>query len=526
MKCLIYPQTGAWKHSQASLLIMLSLIISSPQSKAIPGGIKPNVVIINVDDLGYGDLGCYGATRVRTPHIDQLAREGRRFTDFHTVSAVCSPSRYALITGQYPSRKNQWGALFLRNPLVVDTNQLTIADVMRHAGYSTAIIGKWHLGFGNKFPVDWNQPLTPGPLELGFEYYFGVPVLNSHAPFVYVENHHVVGFEASDPFVYGERPLTDSFPEKFDMKVIGGAAKAHSLYKDRMVGTTLVEKAIDWIRNQKGNPFFLYLATTNIHHPFTPAERFIGTSEAGRYGDFIHELDWIVGEVIETLDKEGLAQNTLLILTSDNGGMLNQGGQEAWEKGHRLNGNLLGFKFGAWEGGHRVPFIARWPGKIPAGTESSALMGNVDLLATLAALVGYELKENEGPDSFNGLPVLLGEPGKPIRESLVIHPNQKNNIAIRKGKWMFISAQNSGGFTGTRIGDHDLGGAAANRLTGQVNSDIKDGEIKPGAPPAQLYDLESDPFQRENVYNRFPKIVRELRSLLNFTLIQRGSSRP
>ena len=485
----------------------------------------PNVVLINADDLGYGDAGCYGATKVKTPNIDKLAQQGCRFTDFHSASAVCSPSRYALITGRYPSRADLWGPLNLTSPLSVDTAQMTIAKIMKQAGYATAVVGKWHLGFGKDQPVDWNGELKPGPLELGFDYYFGVPVLNSSPPFVYVRNHHVAGLDPADPFVYGERAATDSFPEKMGYNGIGGAKKAHALYVDRMVGTTLKDTATRWIRNHKDERFFLYLATTNIHHPHTPAPQFVGTSDAGRYGDFIHELDWIVGEVMKTLDEEGLADNTLLILTSDNGGMLNAGGQDAWKAGHRLNGDLLGFKFDAWEGGHRVPLIARWPGKIKAGTTSGVMFSNVDMLATFAALVNYALKEGEGPDSYNALPALLGKSKKPVRDMLVISPRQKTHIAIRKGRWIYISSRDGGGFNGTVPGNHRLGGAAAHLFTHQTNSDIENGKIKDDAPPAQLYDLKKDITQQRNVYNEHPEIANELKSLLEETIQIKNQSR-
>lgn len=481
---------------------------------------RPNVIVIHVDDLGYGDLGCYGATKIKTPNMDQLAQEGRRFTDAHSASAVCSPSRYALMTGQYPSRIDFWYPVFLRDTLMIDTTQMTVGRLMKKANYSTAIIGKWHLGFGNDYPVDWNKELKPGPLELGFDYYFGIPVLNSHPPFVYVENHKVLGLTSEDPLVYGKRAKTREFDEKFDLDAMGGGEAAHELYKDREVGTMLKDKAIEWIKENKDKPFFLYFAPPQIHHPFTPAPQFIGTSEAGRYGDFIHELDWMIGEVLTALDEEGLRDNTLVILTSDNGGMLNRGGQDAWEAGHRLNGDLLGMKFGAWEGGHRVPFIARWSGKIPAGTESDELLSNVDILATLAALVEQPLKEDEGPDSYNMLPALTGSPKEPIRDHLVISPAQKTHLSIRKGKWMYISSQGEGGFSGTEIGEHTLGGAAAHLLTGQVNSDIENGKIKPDAPPAQLYDLESDPTQKKNVYYEQREIADRLKALLEKTINQ------
>lgn len=499
-------------------IVFLSFFTGCLESEAIEQKDKPNVIIINVDDLGYGDVSSYGATKVETPNIDRLVGEGRRFTDAHSASAVCSPSRYALITGEYPARKDFWYPIFLKDTLQVDPNQTTIGDVMKDAGYSTAVVGKWHLGFGNEFPVDWNKELKPGPLELGFDYYFGVPVLNSHPPFVYVENHKVLGLKEDDPLVYGKRAKTREFDEKFGIDELGGGKAAHELYKDREMGTTLTEKTIDWIKENKDDAFFLYFAPPQIHHPFTPAQRFIASSDAGRYGDWIHELDWMIGEVLNTLDEEGLTENTLVIFTSDNGGMFNRGGQNAWEAGHRLNGDLLGFKFGAWEGGHRVPFIARWPGHIPAGTESDELISNVDLIATLAAVADRPLKEKEGPDSYNILPALTGSPEEPIRDHLIISPSQRSHLSVRRGKWMYIPAQGEGGFDGTEIGEHTFAGAAAHKLTGQVNSDVENARIKESAPPAQLYDLEADPTQKKNLYNDHPEIVEELQALLEETI--------
>jgi arylsulfatase A len=507
--------------NQATLLIIIIALFvqcREPEKTSTPDTNRPNVLIINVDDLGYGDVGAYGATMVKTNHIDRLASEGRRFTYFHTASAVCSPSRYALLTGEYPARIDLFGAMFLREPLKVDTSKMTIARVMKAAGYATAAIGKWHLGFGNERPVDWNKPLKPGPLELGFDYFFGVPVLNSHPPFVYVENHNVVDYDPEDPFVYGEKSETRWFQEKFGLSEIGGAKAAHYRFDDRDVGTTLKDKAIEYIKTPREEPFFLYLATTNIHHPFTPRPQFIGTSEAGRYGDFIHELDWMVGDILNALDEEGLTENTMVIFTSDNGGMLNQGGQDAYAAGHRQNGKLLGFKFDAWEGGHRVPFIVRWPGKVPAGTVSDELSSNVDLLATVAAVVGQEELAAKAPDSHNFLPAITGDPEKPIRDHLIIAANSKQHLSIRKGNWMYIPAQGGGGFTAPNVGDHTFGGPAAFPFTGQQNSDIEDGKIKEDAPPAQLYNLEEDPYQSRNVYNDHPEVVEELQQLLDQTM--------
>ncbi len=500
------------------LLLLAGLCLQCSQPATSSEEQLPNVLLINIDDLGYGDVGAYGATMVKTPNMDRLANEGTRFTDFHSASAVCSPSRYALITGTYPARVGLYGPMFLREPLRVDTAQMTIAKVMKKAGYATAAIGKWHLGFGEERPVDWNKPLKPGPLELGFDYYFGVPVLNSHPPFVYVENHQVVGFDPEDPFIYGEHAETRWFPEKFGLQEIGGAKEAHFRYDDRMVGTTLKDKAIEYIKEPRENPFFLYLATTSIHHPYTPRPRYIGSSEAGRYGDFIHELDWMIGEVLNTLDEEGLTENTMVILTSDNGGMLNQGGQDAYAAGHRMNGNLLGFKFDAWEGGHRVPFIVRWPANVSAGTTTDVLASNVDLLATMAALVGQGQMAEETQDSYNLLPAITGETDQPIRDHLIIAANSREHLSVRKGPWMYIPAQGGGGFASQIAGSHTFGGPAAFPFTGQKNSDIVDGKVKEDAPPAQLYNLETDPGQNNNVYNEYPEVVEELKELLEETI--------
>ncbi|MFM7752272.1 MAG: sulfatase family protein [Opitutaceae bacterium] len=473
------------------------------------GDAFPNIVLIYADDLGYGDTCCYGATKVKTPHIDRLAREGRRFTDAHSTSAACTPSRYALLTGEYPFRVNSWGPIFARAGLIVDPRRTTLASLLRRAGYATTCIGKWHLGFGEKTP-DWNGELKPGPLELGFDSFFGLPTVSSHSPFVLVENHRVAGLDPADPLVFGGTPDTKAFPEKIvATQAMSGARAAHALYRDEMLGEQFTNRAVGWIRAHRERPFFLYFPTPQIHHPFTPHPRFVGTSQCGRYGDFIHELDWMVGEILRTLDELKLAANTLVIFTSDNGGMLNEGGQAAWRAGHRANGDLLGYKFGAWEGGHRVPFIVRWPGRVPAGTTSDALVANLDLLATFAALTGQRLGPAEGPDSFNALPSLTGTPSARVRESLVLQPIAPRNIAIRSGPWVYLSAQGDGGFAGGR------GGPGSVAFSGRLNSDITpDGRLRPDAPPDQLYHLGEDPGQTTNRVRRNPEEAARLRALM------------
>ena len=486
----------------------------------------PNVVLILADDLGYGDLGCYGAVKVRTPNIDRLAAEGRRFTDAHSVSAVCTPSRYGLLTGEYPFRVNLWAPVMNGSPLVIPAGRTTLPSLLRGRGYATAGFGKWHLGFGAGPKPDWNADLKPGPLELGFDTFLGIPVVNSHPPFVWFEDHRVLGLDPSDPLRYGGKPPTTPFPEKMMAPAISGGAAAHALYRDEELGSALAERAVAWLRERRDRPFFLYFSTPHIHHPFTPAARFRGSSGAGRYGDFIQEFDWMVGEVLRALDELGMRDNTLVLLTSDNGGMLNQGGQAAVKAGHALNGERLGFKFDAWEGGHRVPLLARWPGHIPAGSTSDQLLGQVDLLATLAALTGATLAPGEGIDSLNVLPALLGEPARPIRTELVLAPLEKANLALRSGNWVYIGARGGGGFQATKPGDHALGGPAALAFAGQVNGDVEGGRFRPGAPAEQLYDLVADPRQSRNVIQEHLDVAAHLKRRLAEMQARPGSLKP
>ncbi len=483
----------------------------------------PNVVFIFTDDLGYGDLGCYGATKVQTPHIDSLAKDGRKFTDAHSASAVCTPSRYALLTGEYPVRgmggKGYWGPLSAQSGLVIPTDTPTIGKVFKAKDYATAAIGKWHLGFG-KGTNNWSEPLKPGPNEVGFDYYFGVPLVNSGSPYVYVENDTIVGHDPADPLVLGKKPIspTPTFPPEASRKSpnrFGGALKAHQIYDDEKTGELMTEKAVAWITENKEKPFFLYFPTTNIHHPFTPAPRFKGTSECGLYGDYIHELDWMVGELLACLEKNGLTENTLVIFTSDNGGMLNHAGRIAMEAGHKINGELLGFKFGAWEGGHRVPFIAKWPGKIEPGTTSNQLICNVDMLSTFTALTGHDVESLDSKDSVNILPALLEDPEEPLRAELLLAPNKRQNLALRRGKWLYIGARGSGGFNGSKPGDHAWGGPAAIDFAGSVNSDIEGGKYNADAPVAQLYDLERDLRQTTNVIREYPEVAKEMATTLD-----------
>ncbi|MEI6891446.1 MAG: arylsulfatase [Pontiella sp.] len=484
----------------------------------------PNIVLIFADDLGYGDLGCYGATKIPTPNIDQLAAEGRRFTDAHSTSAVCSPSRYGLLTGEYPFRQNYWGPVGHDSPLTIDEERETLADVLKKSGYQTAFFGKWHLGFGEAAP-DWNQALKPGPLELGFDYFYGIPCANSVPPYLYVENHYVVGLESEDPIGMNIKPVyAKALPEKGAGR-IGGGQKAHQLYVDHEIGTNLAERSIQWMESaDTEKPFFLMLSTSNIHHPFTPAPQFIGKSECGIYGDFTMELDWITGQIMDALEQQGIAENTLVIFTSDNGGMLNMGGQRAIKLGHDINGNLLGSKFGVWEGGHRVPMIVRWPNKVPAGTTSDALISHLDFLATFANITGYTVEGEH--DSLNQLATLTGMPEHPIRTELFLCPNSPKHLSIRKDDWVYIPTQGEGGFQGHKVGRKRLGGPASVAFMRRTNSDVRNGKIRSDAPKAQLYNLRNDPSQTANVIQEYPEIAERLAAVLEAARVTIPKTKP
>ncbi|MFR9557765.1 MAG: arylsulfatase [Rikenellaceae bacterium] len=483
-----------------------------------------------VDDLGYGDLGCYGAELIKTPNIDKLASEGRRFTDAHSVSSVSTPSRYGMLTGEYPFRGTDrrdnptagvWGPLRIGAPLIIDTEILTVGKMMQKQGYSTACIGKWHMGFGDVEPTNWNESLKPGPNEMGFDYYFGIPHVSSTPPYVLVENDRVVGLDPNDPILRKDEnnpaPLapTPQFPSKSKNQFTGGLA-AHALYNDEDLGIMCAEKSVAWIKENKDNPFFLYLSTPHIHHPFTPNERFKGSSECGVYGDFVQELDWIVGEVMNCLKEAKLDKNTLVIFTSDNGGMLNVGGQDARDMGHLQNGDLLGFKFDVWEGGHRVPFIARWTKKIEAGSTSDEVVSNVDLLATLAALTGYELESGDAVDSQNVLKAFTSKSKTPAggREEMILTSFKSTHQALRSGDWIYIPAQGNGGWIGGKRGSHIFGGPAAIKYAGQENSDLENGKIKKDAPKAQLYNIAEDKSQTVNVIDKYPEIAAKMEARL------------
>ena len=481
----------------AALLAFVPALAAAPGLRAQSAADRPNVVVILADDLGYGDLGSYGATRVRTPNIDRLAREGLRFTDGHSPHSVCTPTRYGLLTGRYAWRTwNGSATLWSDDPLLIDTTRLTLPKLLRSAGYQTAIIGKWHLGFGAPGTPGWddvkgpdyNRALRPGPLEVGFDYFFGIPHVGQY-PHVLIENHHVVGLDPADPLqiVLDERwKGRASYLERLGTpahQFLGGKA---ATYQHEELAITLTEKAVEWIEKRDRTPFFLYFAPRNPHSPLRPNARFEGTSEIGVYGDFIHELDWSVGEVLNALERRGLSHNTLVLFSSDNGGLRPR---DVLERGHDPNGALAGQKTEVYEGGNRVPLLVRWPARVKPGSESSALVALTDLMATTSEVLGVTLPYDAGEDSFSFLHALLGTPPtRPVRESLVQDGN-RGLFGIREGPWKLILGPGGGG----------------NQRGPEVRSDTL---------PAQLYHLAEDPRETRNLYGTRRDVEVRLRALL------------
>ena len=478
-------------------LVALVMAASCPSSMHAAEPPKPNIVYILADDLGYGDVGCYNpASKIPTPNMDRLAKEGVRFTDAHSPSAVCTPTRYALLTGRYA-----WRTRLQRNvigpfaaPLIAE-KQLTVAGLLRDQGYATACIGKWHLGWGWPAPSDggkrdFSKPIPDGPTARGFDYYFGTDVPN-YPPYCFLENDRTVGIPSVAAPV-GRDAFNIAGPMVPDWKLVE-------------VLPGLEKRAVEYIEKAaKGDkPFILYLPLTSPHYPVVPAAAFKGKSKAGDYGDFVMQTDHVVGEILDALKRSGVAEKTLVILTSDNGpevsGEVKNGAYDRLKDfGQASMGTLRGVKRDAWEGGHRVPFIARWLGKIPAGTTADETICHVDLMATLAALLDIKLPADAGVDSVNFLPALLGNKrNAPLREATVHHSAQ-GKFAIRRGDWVLILAP---------IGDD-------NGKKGEPPWFQKDRDYKPHTEAGELYNLATDPTQKQNRYATEAAKVKELATLM------------
>jgi arylsulfatase A-like enzyme len=446
----------------------------------------PNIVYILADDMGYGDPQCLSPqSKIPTPNMDRLASEGMLFTDAHAPSAVCTPSRYGILTGRYCWRSRlKKGVLLPWDERLIEPGRLTVADLLKQHGYSTACIGKWHLGVNyqkdDSGNWDFTKPIQDGPNTVGFDYYFGMTGSANYPPYCFVENDHTIGIP--------------SIPKPGWM--FGTAGPMFPGWTPEDILPTLTKKAVQYIHQQADNRFFLYFPLTAPHLPIAPSREFQGTTKAGPYGDFVAEIDWTIGEVIKALDQRGLRDNTLVIVTSDNG---SPGVAYSWapnytelyEYGHNSSGPWRGIKSDVWDGGHRIPFMARWPKRIRAGGVCNDTICLTDLMATCAAMVGARLPDDAGEDSYNIMPLLEGKVlGKPLREATV-HHSGAGMFALRQNPWKVVFGLGSGGFT-------------------------KPQWIEPGpnGPKGQLYNLVVDPQEEENVWDKYPEVVNRLRQLL------------
>lgn len=508
---------------QPVLLVTLSLFaiiaLNIPSTYAVEREpTKPNIVLIYADDLGYGDVSCYGATEVSTPNVDRIAKEGVKFTDGHSPSATCTPSRYAMLTGEYAWRRKGTGIARGDAPMVIEPGRKTLATILNQAGYKTGVVGKWHLGLGDG-NVDWNQSVSPGPETLGFDYHFLIPATGDRVPCVYIEQNRVVDLDPADPITVsfkgkvGNDPTGKENPELLKMKwhhghnatIINGISRIGFMsggnsarWIDEDMADVITNKATAFIDDNKDETFFLYFSYHDIHVPRVPHKRFVGKTKMGPRGDAIVQLDWCTGEILKKLDEHGLAENTLVIFSSDNGPVLNDGYyDDAVEKigKHRPAGPFRGGKYSAFEAGTRVPFLVRWPAKVKPGT-SDALVCQVDFLASLAALTGQKLNEKDAPDSHSVLPALLGK-DQTGRDHLVEHANA---LSLRKGNWKYIERKK---------------GAKKNS-----NVNIETGLGADG----QLYDLSKDIGEKTNLVKKNPKKAEELATELN-RIRQAGRSR-
>lgn len=470
---------------------------------------KPNIVIIYADDLGYGDVSPNGAKTISTPNLDRIASQGLRFANAHCTSATSTPSRYSLLTGEYAWRKKGTGVLPGDASAIISPGRTTIATVLKRAGYTTGVVGKWHLGLGPQGGPDWNGEITNGPRDIGFDYSFILPATGDRVPCVFIENRRVFGLDPSDPIKVsytskiGNEPTGKENPELLkmhpshghDMAIVNGISRIgymtggkSALWVDEDIADVITGKAIKFIEQNGSKPFFLYFATHDIHVPRVPNQRFVGKSGMGPRGDAILEFDWSVGEIMKVIDRNGLASNTLIIVTSDNGPVVDDGYKDdAVQKlgDHKPAGPLRGGKYSLFDGGTRIPFIVRWTGRVIPGT-SEALFSQIDLIASFASLTGQALSHAESPDSQDHLNTLLGVT-RTGREWIVEHSGR---LTIIKGDWKFIEPG-----PGAKI---------------QVNTNTETGND----PLPQLYNLKSDIGERNNVAEQNPVIVNELIELL------------
>lgn len=518
----------------------ISGTVTDGEGKALPGAIvrvvgsttrvvtdasRPNIVFILADDLGYGDVGCYNSeSKVPTPNIDHLASQGMRFTDAHAPSTVCTPSRYSFLTGQMAFRTGYAGVFVgVEGPCLIKENQLTLPQMLRDQGYTTAMTGKWHVGMsfpdkdGNRITatgikgvemIDYSRPIPDAPIHRGFDRFFGTVACPGTDPlYAFIDGDRML----VPPTRMLDKTNLPKHPYSVDNRD-GMIAPNYDLEELDMV---FLKKSQDFlvehVKQQAGKPFFLFHSTAAVHLPSFPSRKLKGSTKAGPHGDFIFELDYVVGELMKTLEKLGVADNTVFMISSDNGPEIITTVHMRADHGHDGARPWRGMKRDNWEGGHRVPLIVRWPGKVAPGTTSNQTTSLTDIMATCAAITGAKLPDNSAEDSYSILTTLLGKDGgKPVRP-YTLQQSTSLALGIRKGKWKYLDHKGSGGNNYERKGRVDL-------------SPFVLPEKEPNAP-GQLYDLEKDSGETTNLYFEHPDIVRELKALLeNSKTI--GRSRP
>ena len=473
---------------------------------------RPNVVFIYADDIGYGDLSCNGAKTIHTPNVERLAKMGVRFTNAHSAAATSTPSRYAMLTGEYAWRKEGTGIADGDAASIIRPERYTMADMFKEAGYSTGVVGKWHLGLGDKGgEQDWNKPLKPGTNDIGFDYSFIMAATGDRVPCVFVENDRVINLDPNDPIQVSYKknfpgePTGKDNPELLKMhpshghnqSIVNGISRIgymkggkSALWQDDKIAETLTGKAISFIEGHKDAPFFLYFATQDAHVPRVPSPQFVGKSGMGPRGDCLLEFDWSVGQVLDALERLGLDKNTLVVLSSDNGPVVDDGYKDQAVEllgDHKPGGVYRGGKYSAYEAGTRIPFIIRWPAKIQP-SKQQALFSQIDTYASLASLLNQPLRKGAAPDSQEHLDVLLGKNN--TGREYVVQQNLNNTLAIVKGEWKYIEPSD---------------GPAIEFWTKMELGNDKQ---------PQLYDLSSDPSEKTNVAKSHPEIVKELSALL------------
>lgn len=466
----------------ATAALLSQPALASASANATPTK-RPNVVYILADDLGWGDIDAFNPhSEISTPVLNGFARQGLRFTDMHSSSAVCTPSRYSILTGRYCWRSRlKKGVLGGNSFNLIEEGRMTVPSMLKTAGYYTAGVGKWHLGLGNDEKKDFSKPLTPGPNSHGFDYFFGIPASLDMAPYYYFENEHVV-----------EAPTVQDPGQKQPPRGVFWREGLRAPHFDfPQVLPTITQRAVDLIQQRAktpDTPFFLYVALPAPHTPWLPLPEFRGKSKAGDYGDYVVEVDTMIGGVLGAIKQAGLDENTIVVTTSDNGAWW--AAEDIKRTGHRANDDWRGEKADVWEAGHRIPFMVRWPGRVAPDTVTNETASLTDLMGTLAAVLHISLPENAGEDSFNNLPIWLAQKHAPIRKSIIDHSND-GMFTIREGDWKLELGLGSGGFTPPE-------------------------HVEPvqGGPLGQLYNLADDPHETNNLWLQKPDIVNHLTKML------------